>query len=396
MSPESNERLLLRGGSVLDPQNGEVRRLDVVIDEGRIVDVGDGVDGDDDVDCSGLTLVPGLIDCHAHVTFQSLSYPSDVPPSYRLLEAVPDLERTLRFGVTTVRDAWGADAGLRDAIEAGFIEGPRLLISLAQLCGTGGIGDHFGIGVGEMDGLLGSPWLPRGVFDGVVEARNAVRTMVRSQADVIKVTVSGSATDVEAAHHQHIADDELAEIVSEAERHGRHVMAHAHGARAAEAAAQAGARSVEHGWFLDESAVEVMVERGTWLVPTLTSALGQEINEESPEWMHLAAEAAPRSFRLAHEAGVPIAMGTDWVGPADSKRLGELEIMHHLGMSALDVWRTATLNAAELLARQDLGLLEPGRRADIVAVAGDVMDFGDLASRVVRVWKDGRVVSMPG
>lgn len=395
MSADSNRRVLLGGGSVLDAQHGEIQRSDVLIEGNRIVEVGDGMDSDDVVDCSELTLVPGLIDCHAHVTFQTLSYPTDVPPSYRLLEAVPDLRQTLALGITTVRDAWGADAGLRDALEAGCVDGPRLLISLAQLCGTGGIGDHFGLGVGEQEGFLGSPWLPRGVFDGLEGARNAVRRMIRSGADVIKVTVSGSATDLEAAHHQHIADDELAEIVSEAERHGRHVMAHAHGARTAEAAARAGARSIEHGWFLDDAAVEVMVESGTWLVPTLTPALKEESSEESPDWMRLAAEAAPRSFRLAHEAGVPIAMGTDWVGPSDSNRLDELRFMHQSGMGALDVWRSATVNAAQLLDRQDLGHIEPGRRADIVAIERDVMDFDNLASRVVKVWKDGRAVSMP-
>ena len=384
----------LSGGSVLDARHGEIHRSDVVIDGNLIADVGEDLEGDVVVDCTGLTLVPGLIDCHAHVTFQSLSYPTDVPPSYRLLRAVPDLRRTLTLGVTTVRDAWGADAGLRDAIEAGLVDGPRLLVSLAQLCGTGGIGDHFGMGVGEMEALLGSPWLPRGVFDGVEQARRAVRTMIRSQADVIKVTVSGSATDVDAAHHQHISDDELAEIVAEAGRHGRHVMAHAHGARAAEAAARAGARSIEHGWFLDETAVEAMLESGTWLVPTLTPALRDEIDDESPEWMRLAAEAAPQSFRLAYEAGVPIAMGTDWVGPADSTRIDELAFMHQLGMAALQVWRSATVDAADLLDRQDLGLIEAGRRADIVAIEGSVMEFNDISSRVVRVWKDGRAIPM--
>ena len=160
---------------------------------------------------------------------------------------MPKLRRTLQLGVTTVRDAWGADAGLRDAIDAGHVTGPRLLVSLAQLCGTGGIGDHFRPDIGEYHGAVGSPHLPRGVFDGPMQARNAVRRMVRSGADIIKVTATRSMTRPQTADLQQVADDEMAEIVAEAARADRHVMVHAHGARAAEAAARAGARSIEHG-----------------------------------------------------------------------------------------------------------------------------------------------------
>jgi imidazolonepropionase-like amidohydrolase len=389
----SGERLVLSGGSVLDPDSGDVRRLDVAVEDGLVVDVGDGLDGDDGFDCTGVTLVPGLIDCHAHMAFTGLEASEGASPYYQALEIVALLRRTVQLGVTTVRDAWGADAGLRDAIAAGFVEGPRLLVSLAQLCGTGGIGDHFDLRRGESDAFLGSPWLPRGVFDGVPEARSAVRRMIRSGADVIKVAVSGSATQIDAIDHQQVADDELAEIVAEAARHGRFVMAHAHGARTAEAAARAGVRSVEHGAFLDEAAVGVMADRGTWLVPTLSPVLGGVA--ESDEWRRNAGDAARRSFRLALDAGIPIAMGTDCPASPHEDRLDELTIMHELGMPAADVWRSATSEAARLLHRADLGVIETGRRADMVAISGDIMDLTDLASRIGAVWKDGRRVSTP-
>jgi imidazolonepropionase-like amidohydrolase len=264
-------RTLLHRGAVLDARGRSVSAADIVVQDGRIAEVGPGLDGDEGVDCSGLTLLPGLIDCHAHMAFAGLD-DSNRPPTYRLLQAVPKLRHTLQLGVTTVRDAWGADAGLRDAIEAGHVLGPRLLVSLAQLCGTGGIGDHFMPDIGEYHGVLGSAHLPRGVFDGPMEARNAVRRMVRSGADVIKVTATGSLTNPQAADLQQVADDEMAEIVAEAARAGRHVMVHAHGARAAEAAARAGARSIEHGARLDEQAAAVLAETRTWLVPTLLPA----------------------------------------------------------------------------------------------------------------------------
>jgi imidazolonepropionase-like amidohydrolase len=385
-------RIVLGGGAVLDPVRADVSDADIAIEDGLVAEVGPGLDGDERVDVAGLTLVPGLIDCHAHMAFaDDETLRGEYPPSRRLLRAVPQLAATVRLGVTTVRDAWGADAGLRDAIEEGVVPGPRLLISLAQLCGTGGIGDHFSSVSGADSSYLGSPWLPSGVFDGPAAARGAVRRMVRSGADVIKVAMSGSVTRPD-AEHQQIADDEIAEIVAEAARHEVVVMAHAHGARAAEAAARAGARSIEHGMFLDEEAVAAMAEHGTWLVPTLLAAHADEIDPDAPPWMARAREASARSFAMALDAGVPIAMGTDCPVAPHERRLDELAMMHRLGMEVAAVWRASTSDAARLLDRPDLGLLEVGRRADVVALAGDPWSLEDLASRVRHVWKDGVAV----
>ncbi|HEX4687685.1 MAG TPA: amidohydrolase family protein [Nocardioides sp.] len=382
-------RTVLGGGAVLDPGVGEVRTADVALDEGVVAEVGSDLVGDERVDVAGLTLAPGLIDCHAHMAFaDSETLAAELPPSQRLLRSVPHLAKTLQLGVTTVRDAWGADAGMRDAIDEGAVPGPRLLISLAQLCGTGGIGDHFSLAAGTDTSYLGSPWLPRGVFDGPAEARAAVRRMVRSGADVIKVAMSGSVTRPD-AEHLHIAQDEISEIVAEASRHDVHVMAHAHGARAAESAARAGVRSIEHGFFLDEEAVTAMLDNDTWLVPTLLAAHEEDSTDEPPPWLTRARESSARSFAMALDAGVPIAMGTDCPVAPHERRLGELAVMHRLGMDAVGVWRTCTSDAARMLNRPDLGLLEPGRRADIVAVEGDPWSFDDLGSRIRHVWKDG-------
>jgi imidazolonepropionase-like amidohydrolase len=240
---------------------------------------------------------------------------------------------------------------------------------------------------GEWAGFLGSPQLPRGAFDGPLGARRAVRLMVRSGADVIKVAATGSATQPETADLQQVADDELTEIVAEAGRAGRHVMVHAHGARVAEVAARAGARSIEHGARLDQDAVSVLAEHGTWLVPTLLPS--QTVEEDEPAWRAELRETAAQAFRWAVAAGVPIAMGTDCPMVPHERRLEELEHMHRLGMTTAQVWRAATFDAARLLDRHDLGLIEPGRRADIVAVRGDLADLTGLADRIAWVLKDG-------
>lgn len=382
-------RTVLGGGAVLDPAAGQVRDLDLAIDDGLVAETGTGLTGDERIDVTGLTLVPGLIDCHAHMAFaDSDTLGGEHLPSLRLLRAVPSLAATLRLGVTTVRDAWGADAGLQAAIDEGAVPGPRLLISLAQLSGTGGIGDHFSRVSGTDTSYLGSPWLPRGVFDGPAEARAAVRRMVRSGADVIKVAMSGSVTQPDAEHVQ-IAEDEIAEIVAEAARHDVPVMAHAHGARAAESAARAGVRSIEHGCFLDEEAVTAMLQHDTWLVPTLLAFHGEDPDSDTPPWLTRALDASARSFAMAVDEGVSIAMGTDCPVTPHERRLEELLLMHKLGMDAAGVWRACTSDAARLLDRPDLGLLEAGRRADVVAVAGDPWSFDDLGSRIRHVWKDG-------
>jgi imidazolonepropionase-like amidohydrolase len=232
------------------------------------------------------------------------------------------------------------------------------------------------------------------VFDGPVQARNAVRRMVRSGADVIKVTATGSMAKPQTADLQQVADDEMAEIVAEAGRAGRHVMVHAHGARAAEAAARAGARSIEHGARLDEQAAAVLAETGTWLVPTLLAS--QTGKDPELDWFPEAQQRAAQAFRWALQAGVPIAMGTDCPVTPRGRRLEELGHMHRLGMAPLDVWRGATYDAARLLDRDDIGLLEPGRRADVVALRGEVTRFDGLEERVAWVRKDGHLVPTGG
>jgi imidazolonepropionase-like amidohydrolase len=383
-------RTLLSGGVVLDVRDGSTSVADVVIEGDRIVEVGVGLDGDDTVDCRGDLLVPGFIDCHTHLAahmFVGDDY-MQTARSMRALSAVPVLATLLRLGVTTVRDAWGVDAGLKRAVELGWIDGPQVFISLRQVCTTGGIGDQWSPRFGPVDSL-GDPAMPDPVFNGVDGARAVVRRMARADADWIKVAATGSILQGAKAHHSQITPEEMAALVSEARRQGRAgVMVHAHGARAAEEAARCGARSIEHGIFLDEAAVAAMSAAGTWLVPTL-SCTQADLAESAGLGPELAA-AHRASVRLALDAGVPIAMGTDNPVRPHTEVLNELRYMSHAGLGDAGALRAATLDAARLLGlADDRGEIAPRKRADLVLLAGTDLDTDDLATRIRRVWHNG-------
>ncbi|WP_049578129.1 amidohydrolase family protein [Streptomyces sp. SBT349] len=381
------KRLLLTGASVFDVHSGRVAAADVTVEGDRITGVGPGLDGDEAVDCAGGLLLPGFIDCHTHVCLaQTMREPFRLPRSARPLSAVPVLRTLLGLGITTVRDAWGADAGVRIAVERGWIEGPDIFLSIRQVCTTGGLGDHWGARTGPVD-FFGDPSLPDPVFDGPDAARATVRRMVRAGADWIKVTATGSLVAGRGVHDVQLTDAELTALVDEAARQGRRgVMVHAHGARAAEAAARAGARSVEHGTFLDESAVAAMAEAGTWLVPTLSCS--QSVPAEAPDG---AAEAHPRSVRMAVEAGVPVAMGTDNPVRPHTEALREIHHLAEAGLGEAGALRAATLDAARLLGVDgDRGEIAEGKRADLVLLTGTDLRLDALNTRIRTVWHNGR------
>lgn len=376
---------------MLDVRSGEVSTADVVIEDDRILDVGAGLDGDEGVDCSGRLLVPGFIDCHSHIALTVYMTPMAlmVPRSVHVFSVVPVLQTLLDRGVTTVRDAAGADAGVQHALANGWIAGPEVLVSLVQLSTTGGIGDAWLPGLGELDGAA-DPALPNSVFDGCDAARAAVRRMVRAGADWIKLAVNGSMMQGGRAFDVQMTANEVAAVVEEAARHGdRQVMVHAHSARAAEAAARAGARSIEHGVWLDADAVAAMVEAGCWLVPTLS--ITQSDPDGNPPG---AAEAHRRSVQLAIDAGVPIAMGSDSPVRPHAEVLREIEHLAAAGLGRAGAFRAATLDAARLLRLdQDRGEITPGKRADIVALHGTDLDVDGLETRICAVWHNGQQVN---
>ncbi|SCX57259.1 Imidazolonepropionase [Klenkia marina] len=399
-------RRVFVGGLVVDGTGAAAAPADVAVQDGRVVDVGPDLDGDEAVDCTGATVLPGLFDCHVHVLMSGVDTLRQLqtPYSQVYFEAVRNLRRTLALGITSVRDAAGADLGVAEAVRSGLVRGPRMQISLAMISQTGGHADDWHVCGAETPLLPPTPGRPSGICDGPDEVRRTVRTLVRAGADVLKVATSGGVLSPrDDPRHPHFRPAELAVLVEEADAAGLAVMAHAQGADGIKNAVRAGVRSIEHGIFLDDEAVDLMLEHGTWLVPTLSApravlaavAAGAALPQAVVDKAVAVQAQHDESVSRAHAAGVRIAMGTDsGVGP-HGENLGELQLMADRGMSTEDVWHATTLSAARLLRVDDeLGSLEPGKRADVVVLEGAPDDLSGLAGRVREVWQDGeRVVA---
>jgi imidazolonepropionase-like amidohydrolase len=399
-------RTVFGGGRVFDGTGAPLAEADVAVENGRFVDVGTGLDGDERVDVAGKTLLPGLFDCHVHVMFSGVDMMRELttPFSMRFYEGMHNLRRTLAIGITTVRDAGGADLGVKTAVEQGLIEGPRMHISLTLLSQTGGHGDSW-MPCGAEVPMFGMPYpgMPSNLVDGPEEMRRKVRELIRAGADVIKVaTTGGVLSPRDDPRHSHFRDEELEMLVSEASAAGIWVMAHAQGTPGIKAAIRAGIRSIDHGVYLDDSAIEMMLERGTFLVPTLVAPTGVVAAAESgvpiPENMVQKArdviDAHRDSFKRAVAAGVKIAMGTDSAVTPHGENLKELALMAEGGMEPADVLVSTTSRAAELMGLEDeLGTIEPGKRADLVIVDGDPFDMVKLPDQITGVYKDGRSVA---
>lgn len=400
-------RIVFAGGQVFDGTGVEPGAADVAIEGGRIVEVGAGLDGDEVVDCAGQSVLPGMFDCHVHLmdsTLNALVWESD-PFSLPFYEAIRNMALTLAAGITTVRDACGADLGVQVAQRRGLIRGPRMQISITMISQTGGHGDRWQASGCPAAYQWAHPGRPEGVADGPDEVRAKVREMIRAGADVIKIaTTGGFFSPRDDPRQAHFRDAEIGVIVEEATAAGRYVMAHAQGNAGIKAAIRGGVRSIEHGLFLDEEAIEMMIDHGTWLIPTLTATLGtrEAIQAGVPIWPqaaekeHIIAGAAEASVRAAAAAGVKIAMGTDAPVYPHGKNLRELELLVQAGMTPAQALHAATLSAARLMGLDaELGTLEPGKIADLVIVHGDALDIHDLGSRIRAVYQDGVLVSAP-
>lgn len=394
-------RTLFRGGRVFDGTGADAAYGDVVIEGDSIVDVGVGLDGDVAVECTGKTVLPGLFDCHVHVMFSgNLDFVTllNQPFSYQFYEAMVNLRRTLNTGITTVRDAGGADLGVRQAVEDGLIAGPRMKIAISMLSQTGGHGDGWMACGLDLSGPA-HPGMPGWIVDGPHEVRSRVRQVLRAGADQIKVATSGGVlsprSDPKRAQFQ---PDEIREMVAEAAAAGTYVMAHAQSADGIKNALRAGARSIEHGVFLDDEALELMLETGAWLVPTLVApagvleavARGDRMPDQMLRKTQEVLEAHRASFRRAVAAGVRIAMGTDSGVTPHGGNLRELGLMAEAGMTPAAVLHATTLSAARLMRLDErLGSLEEGKLADVVVIEGDAFDFTGLPDRISDVWKAG-------
>jgi imidazolonepropionase-like amidohydrolase len=398
-------RTVFTGGQIFD--GTALGAADVVISDGRIVEVGPGLDGDEAVDVTGCSLVPGMFDAHVHTVLASISPYDNMqePFSYQFFLAARNLRTLLGLGITSARDAGGADAGIKHALVNKLIPGPRLQISVTMISQTGGHGDTcMPAGVAGSVFSAAHPGRPDPVADGPEGMRLKARELIRAGADVLKVATSGGVLSPDTnPRHGHYRHDELAALLAEANAVEIPVMAHAQATEGIKEAVRAGVRSIEHGVFLDDETIDLMLAYGTWLVPTLLApqgvieavAAGITISEGSKRKIGEVAEAHVESFRRAVDAGVRVAMGTDAPVMPFGRNLEELSLMmEYSAMTPADALRAATSSAAELCRVGDqLGSLAPGKRADLVVITGNVLDLVRLDTRIDQVWQDGlRVV----
>jgi imidazolonepropionase-like amidohydrolase len=400
------------GDALLDPATGETTRggVAVLIDDGRVAAAGTrdhvSVPADAErIDAEGLTLLPGLIDCHVHLrskgTGRDLGDWLATPPSLWVLHTVPAARATIEAGFTTVRDAGGSPAGVRMAIERGYMPGPRMLLSIAGLSQTGGHTDqHFACGVSIAVQL---PDVPSSVVDGVEAMQQRVREVIRAGADWIKLCTSGGVLSPnDDPHHATLTVDEIRAAVETGAMQGRNVMAHAQATAGIKNALVGGVKTIEHGVWLDDDCCELMLDGGRVLVATLVAPMWVVRHAEAGRMPAWATEKAKltladhkRSFQRALDAGVKIAFGTDTgVGPHGSNG-EEFLLMHELGMDPLRCIQSATTIAAETIGARGAGSLAPGSWGDVIGVPGDPLESLELiakAENVHLVVKGGEVV----
>jgi imidazolonepropionase-like amidohydrolase len=402
---------VLRGATLIDGTGAPpVRDATLVVQDGRIESITSGAGGPpaahEVIDATGLTVLPGLIDCHDHLAFHGYELAArwglSEPASTRNVRTARVIEQTLAAGYTTVRDAGGLDAGFRAAVDEGLIRGPRLLTAVAIISPVGGIGDRVSPS-GHECLVPNDPALPAGVANGVGEVRRVVRTMIRAGADVIKCATTGGASS-RAGHGPSDPAfnlDEMRALVDEAHAQGRKVMCHALGGPGLRLALEAGVDSIEHGCYLDEDPelIPMMAERGIVLTPTLlvyvfhSESKAPHVRERS----RALREHHRESIRRALAAGVRVVAGTDAGGHGHPPNAGELPLLVAAGLTPMQAIQAATSWAAECVGLdREIGTLEKGKRADLIAVAGDPLaDISLLtdAQRIRLVLKDGVIAA---
>jgi imidazolonepropionase-like amidohydrolase len=401
---------VIRAGVLIDGESNSPRRNQVIIIRGnQIVEVSDAASaripsGAETVDLSQATVLPGLIDAHTHIFLQGeepdqggydvqlLKYPL----AFRAARATVSVRRALEQGFTTLRDvetegAGYGDVGIKQAIEGGYIPGPRLFVSTRAISSTGGY---------PLEGYAPEIEVPKGlqVIDGPVEARKAAREQLDHGADWIKVYMthrSWVGKNGELASQPTLTVEELRAIVDETHGWGRKVACHAYSGEGMQRALDGGCDSIEHGLALADAQIAQMIKQGTWLVPTLSVYYYDHAPTDTPEGQRdrKRVSAHEESFRKALKAGVKIAFGTDAGGfPWTDPIAQEFPRMVEFGMSPMQAIQSATSRAAELLDQKGkIGVIAPGAYADVIAVSGDPLADIKVLGNVGFVMKDGRV-----
>ena len=401
---------LIHAGRLIDGVSDTVKtEQTLVIQDGKIATVEDGYrqagDGDKVIDLRDATVMPGLIDLHTHLTHQghkdSYAERFRKNPADFAIESVVYAERTLMAGFTTARNVGASDGlsvALRNAVNRGFIPGPRILTAGKSIATTGGHADSTN---GARRGLLKNPGPEQGVVNGVDEARAAVRQRYKEGADLIKITATGGVLSfAKNGQNPQFTEEEIRAVVDTGKDYGFHVAAHAHGTEGMKRAIRGGVRTIEHGTYLDDEGMDLMIEHGTYLVPTLLA--GAHVTEKAsidgyyPDIVRVKAEVIgpvmKGTFAKAYERGVRIAFGTDSGVSPHGENGREFALMVDAGMPAMKAIQSATSVAATVLDLQDeIGSLKAGKQADVVAVSGDPLENIRLMEEVSFVMKGGKV-----
>jgi imidazolonepropionase-like amidohydrolase len=391
-------RFLIRDAMVLDAAAGELAEgQSVLVGGDRILEVGPtGSVRDDDatvLDAGGMTLLPGLIDAHVHVTAATanLADLEQWSPAYLTARAAGILHGMLHRGFTTVRDVGGADFGLAAAVDEGLFPGPRIVFGGRALSQTGGHGDPRPPGAHLLDQHPCKPGMTV-VADGVAEVRRAARDQLRTGAYHVKVMLSGGvASPTDRVDSVQYSMEELRAIVDEARAANRYVTGHAYTASAVNRGLEAGVGCIEHGNLMDESSVRLFQKTGAFYVPTLATylALAEEgMDHGLPESQYRKVfdvlDAGLNALELAHRAGLPIVYGTDLLGGMHRRQLTEFTLRAQVQPPA-DVIRSATTVAAELLGMTgEVGVVAPGARADLLVVDGDPLEHLEVLAHPER------------
>ena len=405
---------LLQCGRVFDARAGKVLGPHVVVvRDGRIAEVRPGTTGTDAtgqrIDLSDRTCLPGFTDLHVHMASQSS--PQSYSEGFRLdpvdfaYRSVGFADRTLMAGFTSVRDLGGEVAPhLRDAIQQGLVRGPRIFAAGKSIATTGGHADPTNGWNDALSHLVGPPGPTEGVINSIDDARQAVRQRYKEGSDVIKITATGGVLSyARSGDAPQFTVEEVRAIVDTARDYGFRVAAHAHGEEGIYRAVQGGVTSIEHGTYMSDRVMRAMKEKGTWYVPTIYA--GRFVADKAKIDGYFPEVVRPKAARIgaliqatagkAYRNGVKIAFGTDiGVGPhGDNAR--EFLYMVEAGIPAAYALQAATIHAAEVLGVDDQGVLEAGKRADIIALPGDpVADIGNTM-KVDFVMKDGVVYREP-